>query len=40
MNNKSSDEKYNQLIENLKYKLKILSEKIEPKVYKYGFLKK
>lgn len=40
MNNKSSDETYNELIENLREKLKILAEKIEPKVYQYGFLKK
>jgi len=39
MNNKSDDEKYNELIENLRSALKSLAEKIEPKVYEYGFLK-
>ncbi|MDR1551951.1 MAG: hypothetical protein LBS69_00610, partial [Prevotellaceae bacterium] len=39
MNNRSEDEKYNELIGNLRNKLKILAEKIEPKVYEYGFLK-
>ena len=39
MNNKSDDEKYNELIENLRLTLKILAKKIEPKVYEYGFLK-
>jgi len=39
MNNKSIDEKYNELIGQLRTELKILARKIEPKVYKYGFLK-
>jgi len=39
MNNKSTDETYNSLISNLREKLKQLAEKIEPKVYQYGFLK-
>jgi hypothetical protein len=39
MNNKSTDETYNSLITNLREKLKQLAEKIEPKVYQYGFLK-
>ena len=39
MNNKSEDEKYMNLIGNLRDKLKILARKIEPKVYEYGFLK-
>ena len=39
MNPKSSDEKYTELIGNLRDKLKILAEKIAPKVYEYGFLK-
>ncbi|MDR1553013.1 MAG: hypothetical protein LBS69_06070, partial [Prevotellaceae bacterium] len=39
MNNRSEDEKYNELIGNLRNKLKILAEKIVPKVYEYGFLK-
>jgi len=38
MNNKSEDEKYNELIEILRSELKILAQKIEPKVYEYGFL--
>jgi len=40
MNSKSNDEKYMKLLNNLKDKLQILAEKIEPKVYEYGFLKK
>ncbi len=40
MNNKSKDEKYMNLIINLRGKLKILAKKIEPKIYAYGFLKK
>jgi hypothetical protein len=40
MNNKSSDEKYMKLIRDLREKLKQLAEKIEPKVYEYGFLRK
>lgn len=39
MNNKSTDETYMQLIGNLREKLKLLAEKIEPKIYKYEFLK-
>ena len=39
MNTKSSDEKYNKLIGNLRDKLKMLAEKIEPKIYQYEFLK-
>ncbi|MDI9359099.1 MAG: hypothetical protein QM528_09130 [Phycisphaerales bacterium] len=39
MNNKSLDETYTNLIRKLREKLKQLAEKIEPKVYKYGFLK-
>ena len=39
MNSKSDDEKYNEIIENLRAELKILAEKIEPKVYEYEFLK-
>ena len=38
MNNKSDDEKYNELIEILRSELRILAQKIEPKVYEYGFL--
>ncbi|MDR1543260.1 MAG: hypothetical protein LBS50_02385, partial [Prevotellaceae bacterium] len=40
MNNKSADEKYNGLIGNLRKKLNILAQKIEPKVYEYEFLMK
>jgi len=39
MNNKSSDETYTQLIADLRDKLKLLAQKIEPKVYEYEFLK-
>ncbi|MDI9337733.1 MAG: hypothetical protein QM539_04815 [Alphaproteobacteria bacterium] len=39
MNNKSSDETYMNLINNLREKLKLLALKIEPKVYEYEFLK-
>ena len=39
MNNKSDDETYNELIGNLRSKLKTLAKKIEPKVYEYGFLR-
>lgn len=39
MNNKSLDEKYNELISNLRTRLKVLAKKIEPKVYEYEFLK-
>ncbi|MCL2743776.1 MAG: hypothetical protein FWE67_07995, partial [Planctomycetaceae bacterium] len=40
MNNQSEDETYNELIADLRAALKILAEKIEPKVYEYGFLKR
>ena len=39
MNNKSSDDSYMGLISNLREKLRFLSDKIEPKIYEYGFLK-
>lgn len=39
MNNKSSDETYMSLIGDLREKLRQLADKIEPKVYEYGFLK-
>ena len=39
MNNNSTDENYNKLIENLRDALKLLAQKIEPKVYEYEFLK-
>ncbi|MFY7811682.1 MAG: hypothetical protein ACOVQ2_08120, partial [Flavobacterium sp.] len=38
MKNKSADENYNQLINNLRINLKKLAQKIEPKVYEYEFL--
>jgi hypothetical protein len=38
MNSKSDDEKYSERIENLRAALKTLAQKIEPKVYEYGFL--
>jgi len=40
MNAKSEDEKYNELIGNLREKLNLLAQKIEPKVYEYEFLLK
>jgi len=40
MNNTSTDEKYNELMNNLRSSLKMLAEKIEPKVYQYEFLKR
>jgi hypothetical protein len=40
MNSKSDDETYNKLIDGLRSELKTLAEKIEPKVYEYGFLKR
>jgi hypothetical protein len=40
MNNTSTDEKYNELIKNLRDTLDVLAEKTESKVYEYGFLKK
>lgn len=39
MNTKSNDDTYTALIGNLREKLKILADKIAPKVYEYGFLK-
>ncbi|MCX6278215.1 MAG: hypothetical protein NT004_08970, partial [Bacteroidetes bacterium] len=39
MNNKSCDEIYMKLITELRAKLRQIEKKIEPKVYKYGFLK-
>jgi len=38
MNNQSDNPTYNELIENLRDALKLLAQKIEPKVYEYGFL--
>ena len=39
MNSKSDNEKYTQLIGELREKLNVLATKIKPKVYEYGFLK-
>lgn len=39
MNAKSTDEKYTELIGNLRQKLNLLADKIAPKVYEYEFLK-
>ncbi len=39
MKNKSEDQTYMQLITELRAKLKLLADKIAPKVYEYGFLK-
>ena len=38
MNNTSGDDKYNELIGELRSALKSLALKIQPKVYEYGFL--
>ena len=38
MNAKSTDEKYTELIGNLRQKLNLLSDKIAPKVYEHEFL--
>ena len=38
MNASSDDEHYNELIADLKNKMKDLAKKIEPKIYEYGFL--
>lgn len=39
MNSDSSDVIYNQLINELRQRMKVLGKKIEPKVYEHGFLK-
>ncbi len=39
MNSKSNDEKYNELISELRYKLNMLADNIKPKIYEYEFLK-
>jgi hypothetical protein len=39
MHAKSNDQTYNALIKTVREKLNALSQKIQPKVYKYGFLK-
>jgi hypothetical protein len=33
------DETYNKIIKTLRNKVKLLAQKIEPKIYEYGFLK-
>ncbi|MDR0327934.1 MAG: hypothetical protein LBI05_06530 [Planctomycetaceae bacterium] len=40
MNTKSSDDKFSKLDATLRSALKKLAEKIQPKVYEYGFLRK
>ncbi|MCL2246155.1 MAG: hypothetical protein FWC10_03475 [Lentimicrobiaceae bacterium] len=40
MNNKSEDDTYNKLMDDLRSALKDLADKIEPKIYAYDFLKK
>jgi len=39
MNARSSDDKYTELIAELRNKLIVLADKIKPKIYEYGFLK-
>ena len=39
MRNKSDDEKYNELLRDLRTYQKVLAKQIEKKVYLYGFLK-
>ncbi len=39
MNSRSEDKKYTELIGNLRDEVKVLAQKIQPKVYEYGFLK-
>ena len=38
MNNKSSDEKYNELLKKLRIEMDLLSKEIKPKIYEYEFL--
>ena len=38
MNSKSTDEKYSELISELKIKLNLLADKLKPKIYEHGFL--
>lgn len=40
MNTDSMDERYTELIGTLRKNLKVLAQKIEPKIFEYGFLKK
>ncbi|MEY4926158.1 MAG: hypothetical protein RI894_594, partial [Bacteroidota bacterium] len=39
MHGKSTDETYTKMMTDLREKLNDLAQKIEPKVYEYGFLK-
>jgi hypothetical protein len=39
MKNSSDDERYNKLIAELRLSMRLLAKQIEPKIYKYGFLK-
>ena len=39
MNSKSNDEKYTELISDLRNKLNVLADNIKPKIYEYEFLK-
>jgi hypothetical protein len=39
MNARSTDEKYTELISELRKKLNVLADQIKPKIYEYGFLK-
>lgn len=39
MKTDSDDERYTELIKDLRNKLKVLAKRIEPKIYQYGFLK-
>jgi hypothetical protein len=40
MNNKSDNQTYNELMVDLRDRLKLLAKKIEPKIYEYDFLKR
>jgi hypothetical protein len=39
MKSTSDDERYNKLLAELRLEMKLLAKQIEPKIYKYGFLK-
>jgi hypothetical protein len=38
MNSKSTDERYSELISELRIKLNLLADKLKPKIYEHGFL--
>jgi hypothetical protein len=40
MKSKATDERFNELDAELRFALKMLAKKIQPKVYEYGFLRK